>query len=98
MQFLSRLTPYSDDLIAFSYKLDWTSRLKIIQQEHPNHEVISTKSNRYFRPSEVEQLIALEAAGVSIPDIAKRLNRSVWSIYAKRSTIKKATERVRGQK
>ncbi|WP_394679117.1 endonuclease [uncultured Exiguobacterium sp.] len=89
MQFLNRLLPYPDDLIVFSYKLDWTSRFKIIQQEHPNHEVISTKTNRYFSSSEVEQLIALEAAGVSIQDIAKRLNRSVWSIYAKHSTIKR---------
>lgn len=98
MQFLNRLLPYPDDLIAFSYKLDWTSRLKIIQQEYPNHEVISTKTNRHFSPSELEQLIALEVAGASIPDIAKRLNRSVWWIYAKRSTIKKATERVRDLK
>lgn len=89
MQFLDYLTPYVNELPDFSYKLDWKIRLKQIQQDHPHVHILSTKPNRYFSPLEMEQLMNDMANQVPVSEIAQRLNRSIWSIYAKLKTIKK---------
>lgn len=89
MQFLDYLTPYVNELPDFSYKLDWQIRMKQIQQDHPHVPVLSTKSNRYFSASEMEQLASDKANQVPVSAIAQRLNRSTWSIYAKLHAIKK---------
>lgn len=89
MQFLDYLTPYVNELPDFSYKLDWEIRMKQIQQDHPYAKVLSTKPNRYFSASELEQLMNDVANHVPVSAIAQRLNRSTWSIYAKLNAIKK---------
>jgi len=89
MQFLDYLTPYVNQLPDFSYKLDWEIRMKQIQQDHPYVKVLSTKPNRHFSASELEQLMNDTANQVPVPEIAQRLNRSTWSIYAKLNAIKK---------
>lgn len=89
MQFLDYLTPYVNELPDFSYKLDWEIRMKQIQQDHPYVKVLSTKPNRYFSASEMEQLRNDVANHVPVSAIAQRLNRSTWSIYAKLNAIKK---------
>lgn len=89
MQFLDYLTPYINELPDFSYKLDWKIRLKQIQQDHPHVKVLSAMPNRYFSPLEIEQLLNDMSNEVPISEIAQRLNRSTWSIYAKLKAIKK---------
>ncbi|HBQ75453.1 MAG TPA: endonuclease [Exiguobacterium sp.] len=89
MQFLDYLTPYINELTDFSYKLDWKIRLKQIQQDHPHVKVLSAMPNRYFSPLEIEQLLNDMSNEVPISEIAHRLNRSTWSIYAKLKAIKK---------
>ncbi|WP_251140240.1 endonuclease [Exiguobacterium sp. s143] len=89
MQFLDYLTPYVNELPDFSYKLDWKIRLKQIQQDHPHVKVLSAMPNRYFSPLEIEQLLNDMSNEVPISEIAQRLNRSTWSIYAKLNAIKK---------
>lgn len=89
MQFLEYLTPYRNQLPDFSYKLDWEIRIKQIQQYYPHVKVVSTKPNQYFSASEIEQLMTDTANQVPVSEIAQRLNRSTWSIYAKLNAIKK---------
>ncbi|WP_336798423.1 endonuclease [Exiguobacterium acetylicum] len=89
IQFLDYLTPYVNQLPDFSYKLDWEIRMKQIQQDHPYVKVLSTKPNRYFSASELEQLMNDVANHVPVSAIAQRLNRSTWSMYAKLNAIKK---------
>jgi len=89
MQFLNYLTPYVNELPDFSYKLDWEIRMKQIQQNHPYVKVLSTMPNRYFSPLEMDQLLNDASNEVPILEIARRLDRSIWSIYAKLNAIKK---------
>ncbi|MCY1690148.1 endonuclease [Exiguobacterium sp. SL14] len=89
MQFLNYLTPYVKELPGFSYKLNWEIRMKQIQQTYPHVKVVSTEPNRYFSASEIEQLMNDMANRVPVSDIAQRLSRSTWSIYAKLNAIKK---------
>jgi len=89
MQFLDYLTPYVNELPDFSYKLDWQIRMKQIQQACPHVKVLSTKPNRYFSAAEMEQLVSDTANQVPVSEIAQRLNRSIWSVYAKLNAIKK---------
>jgi len=89
MQFLDHLTPYVNELPDFSYKLNWEIRMKQIQQAYPHVKVLSTKPNRYFSASEMEHLVSDTANQVPVSEIAQRLNRSIWSVYAKLNAIKK---------
>lgn len=89
MQFLNYLTPYVNELPGFSYKLNWEIRMKQIQQTYPHVKVVSTEPNRYFSASEMEQLMNDMANRVPVSEIAQRLSRSTWSIYAKLNAIKK---------
>ncbi|WP_312193453.1 endonuclease [Exiguobacterium sp.] len=89
MQFLDYLTPYVNELPDFSYKLNWDIRMKQIQQNYPYVHVLSTKPNRYFNELEMKQLMNDMANQVPVSEIAQRLNRSTWSIYAKLNAIKK---------
>lgn len=89
IQFLDYLTPYINELPEFSYKLDWNIRMKQTQKDYPNVQVLSTKPNRYFSVLEMKQMMDSMANQVPISEIAQRLNRSKWSIYAKLKTIKK---------
>lgn len=89
MQFLDYLTPYINELPDFLYKLDWQIRIKQIQQDHPHVKVLSAIPNRYFSPLEIEQLLNDMSNEVPKSEIAQRLNRSTWSVYAKLNAIKK---------
>lgn len=63
--------------------------MKQTQKDYPNVQVLSTKPNRYFSVLEMKQMMDNMANQVPISEIAQRLNRSKWSIYAKLKTIKK---------
>jgi len=89
IQFLDYLTPYINELPEFSYKLNWEIRMSQIQQNHSHVKVSSAMPNRYFSTSEMEQLLNDTANQVPVSEISQRLNRSIWSIYAKLNAIKK---------
>ncbi|MGM7634569.1 DNA endonuclease [Bacillus sp. Hm123] len=71
------------------YKTNWTWRFnhekQLLTTQYPNYEVITTDSERYkpYSEEEVSLLTSMKTKGATTKQIAKKLNRTYWSVTYK---------------
>lgn len=94
LDFLKPFTPYTAVLSNFSYKLNWSSRLEQLKQDHPNYEIVSSSPSRPYTVDECSSILQLKEQGWTTQEIADELNRTYWSVTYKFGQLKKAMERV----
>ncbi|WP_236355701.1 hypothetical protein [Exiguobacterium chiriqhucha] len=89
---LDLLKPYLTELPEFAYKLDWETRLaseiKLYQTTHPDYTVRVSIPARPYSSEEVASLIQWKHEGVTDREIARRLNRTYWSVVYKWQDVK----------
>ncbi|WP_214889350.1 endonuclease [Exiguobacterium sp. s142] len=91
-QILDVLKPYLTELPDFAYKLDWETRLAsdIAQHKtsHPDYTVRVSIPARPYSNEEIASLIEWKHQGVTDREIARRLNRTYWSVVYKWQDVK----------
>lgn len=94
-QFLQTINPVTLSCHSMFYKTSWNHRLKMETTEwkikYPTYTIISTDSERYraYTNEEIDTLIKFKKEGLTINQIAEKLNRSYWSIVYKWKEINK---------
>ncbi|MBR3061803.1 MAG: endonuclease [Exiguobacterium sp.] len=91
-QILDLLKPYLAELPEFAYKLDWetrlTSEIELYRTTHPDYTVRVSVPSRPYSSEEVASMIEWKHEGVPDREIARRLNRTYWSVVYKWQDVK----------
>ncbi|MBZ9535250.1 DNA endonuclease [Cytobacillus oceanisediminis] len=93
-QFLNVINSVNLDCPSMLYKTSWDHRIQIERtkwvHKYPSYTILTTDSDRFknYSKEEINTLIILKNEGVTINEIAKKLNRSYWSVVYKWSEIK----------
>ncbi|TCI27635.1 endonuclease [Exiguobacterium sp. SH5S4] len=89
---LDVLKSYLTELPDFAYKLDWGTRLASeiahYKISHPDYTVRVSIPARPYSSEEITLLIEWKHQGVTDREIARRLNRTYWSVVYKWQDVK----------
>lgn len=89
---LNLFEPYIAELPEFTYKLAWETRLQneieLYKQSHPDYTIRVSIPARPYSDEEIALLIKWKQQGVTDKEIARRLNRTYWSVVYKWQDVK----------
>ncbi len=89
---LNLLEPYTTELPEFTYKLSWETRLQneieLYKQSHPDYTIRVSVPARPYSDEDIALLIKWKQQGVMDKEIARRLNRTYWSVVYKWQDVK----------
>ncbi|KGI86078.1 LAGLIDADG DNA endonuclease [Exiguobacterium mexicanum] len=89
---LNLFEPYIAELPDFIYKLSWGTRLQTevetYKQTHPDYKIRVSIPARPYSDEDIALLINWKQQGVTDKEIARRLNRTYWSVVYKWQDVK----------
>ncbi|WP_248892314.1 hypothetical protein [Bacillus methanolicus] len=95
IKFLNLISEATKECTGMEYKLDWEKRLLIetkkLNKIFPGFKVISSDSDRWrnYLDKDIDQMVYLKQNGYTDKEIAKRLNRTYWSVVYKLRELRK---------